>query len=116
MNFPDHRIRNTRGEMLANQFIELCFRVHTTALVVPDFGSVKFLLSISSMNQVNSVIDVLSRQISIRKKSFIFKSCFHNRIKGHNTSTIVIKCILSRSLGIVISLLNRSVPLLAIYC
>ncbi len=42
--------------MIANMFIELCFRVkddhilHTTALVVPDFGSVKFLLSISNMN------------------------------------------------------------------
>ncbi len=60
--------------MLANKFIELCFRVkddyilYTTALVVSEFGSVKFLLSISSMNQLNSMIDVLSRQISICKK------------------------------------------------
>ncbi len=60
--------------MLANKFIELCFKVkddyilYTTALVVSEFGSVKFLLSISSMNQLNSMIDVLSRQISICKK------------------------------------------------
>ncbi len=50
--------------MIANKFIELCFRVkddyilHTTALMVPDFGSVKFLLSFSSMNQLNSMVDV----------------------------------------------------------
>ncbi len=56
MNCPEHRIRNTSREMKANKFIELCFRVkddyilHTTALVVPDFGSAQFLLSISSMN------------------------------------------------------------------
>ncbi len=63
-NCPEYRIRNTSGEMVANKFIEFCFRVkdnyilHTTALLVPDFGSVKFLLSISSMNQLNSVVDV----------------------------------------------------------
>ncbi len=57
--------------MIANKFIELCFRVkdayilHTTALVVPDFGSITFLLSISTMNQLNSVVDVSSRKISI---------------------------------------------------
>ncbi len=67
--------------MLANKFIELCFRLnmtilHTTALVVPDFGSVKFLLSISSMNQLNSMIDVSSRQISIRKKIIYFQKLF----------------------------------------
>ncbi len=27
MNSPDHRLRNTSGEMLANKFIELSFRV-----------------------------------------------------------------------------------------
>ncbi len=60
--------------MKTYKFKELCFRVkddyilHTTALVIPDFGSVQFLLSISSMRQLNSVIDVNSRQISIRKK------------------------------------------------
>ncbi len=71
MNCPEHRIRNTSGEMKANKFIELCFRVkddyilHTTALVVPDFSSVQFLLSISSMKQLNKVIDVNSRHITI---------------------------------------------------
>ncbi len=49
--------------MFANKFIELCFRVkdeyilHTTTLLVPDYGLVKFLLSISSINQPNSMID-----------------------------------------------------------
>ncbi len=87
----EHRKRNTSGEMLAVKFIELCFRqnddyiLHTTALVIHDFDSVQFLLSIYSMNQLNSVIDVNSRQILIRKKSFVFKTCFHSRIKAHDT-------------------------------
>ncbi len=104
MNCPEHRIRNTSREMLANKFNELCFRLkddyilHTTALVVPDFGSVQFLLSISSMNQLNSVIHVYSRQISIRKKSFVFKTCFHSRIQAHNTLTIGVKCMLRKAL------------------
>ncbi len=90
---PDYTIRNTTGEINANKFIELCFRVkddfipNTTALVIPDFGSVKFLLSISSMNHLNIVIDVPSRQITIRKKSFVFKTSFHKRVKAHNTMT-----------------------------
>ncbi len=40
----------------------------------------------------------MCRQISIRKKSFVFKSCFHNRIKAHDTMTIGIKCILPKEL------------------
>ncbi len=104
LDCPDYTIRNTTGEINANKFIELCFRVKddfiltTTALVVPDFGSVKFLLSISSMNHINSVIDVSARQISIRKKSFVFKTSFHNRVKAHNTMTIGIKCSLPKQL------------------
>ncbi len=74
LDCPDYTVKNTTSELNANKFIELCFRVkddfilHTTALVVPDFGSVKFLLSISSMNHLNSVIDVSSRQILNCKK------------------------------------------------
>ncbi len=104
MNCPEHRITNTSGEMKANKFIELCFRVkddyilHTTALVVPDFGLVQFLLSISSMKQLNSVIDVNLTQITIRKKSFLFKTCFHNRIKAHDKFTIGVKCMLPKAL------------------
>ncbi len=104
LDCPDYTIRNTTGEINANKFIELCFRVKddfiltTTTLVVPDFGSVKFLLSISSMNHLNSVIHVSARQISICKKSFVFKTSFHNRVKAHNTMTIGIKCSLPKQL------------------
>ncbi len=97
-------IRNTTSEINANKSIELCLRVkddfilNTTALVIPDFGSVKFLLSISSMNHLNSVIDVSLRQISIRKRLFVFKSSFHNRVKAHDTMTIGIKCSLLKQL------------------
>ncbi len=78
LDCPDYTIRNTTGEINTNKFIELCFRVKydfiltPTTFVVPDFGSVKFLLSISSMNHQNSVIDVSAKQISIRKTSFVF--------------------------------------------
>ncbi len=68
-------------------------------LVVPDFGLVKFVLSISSMNHLNSVIDVSGRQISICKKSFVFKTSFYNRVKAHNTMTIGIKCSLPKQLS-----------------
>ncbi len=104
LDFPDYTITNTTSEINANKFIELCFRVKddfiltTTALVLPDFCSVIFLLSISSINHLNSVIDVSVRQISIRKKSFVFKTSFHNRVKAHNTITIGIKCSLSEQL------------------
>ncbi len=104
LNCLDYTIRNITGEINANQFIELCFRVKndfiltTTALVVPDLGSVKFLLSISTMNHLNNVIDVSARQILIRKKSFVFKTSFHNMVKVHNTKIIGIKCSLPKQL------------------
>ncbi len=104
LDFPDYTITNTTGEINANKFIELCFRVKddfiltTTALVVPHFGSVKFMLSISSMNHLNSVIDLSSRQISIHKKIFVFKTSFRNKVKAHNTMTIGIKCSLPKQL------------------
>ncbi len=102
LDCPDYTIRNTTGEINENKFIELCFRVkddftlHTTALVVPDFGSMKFLLSISSMNHLNSVIDLSSKPISICKKSLVFKTSYHNRVNAHNTMTIGIKCSLPK--------------------
>ncbi len=66
--------------------------------MVPDFGSVKFLLSISSMDYLNSVIDISARQISILRKSFVFKSSFHNRVKAHDTIIIAIKSMLPKQL------------------
>ncbi len=104
LDCPDYMIRNTTSEINVNKFIELCFRVkddfilNTTALVVPDFSSVKFLFSISSVSLLKSVIDVSSRQISIRKKSFVFKTSFHNRVKAQDTMTIGIKCSLPKQL------------------
>ncbi len=100
LDCPNYTIKNTTGEINANKFIELCFRfkddfiLNTTAFVVPDFGLVKFLLGISSMNHLNSVIDVSS----ICKKSFVFKTSFHNRVKAHDTMTIGITCSLPKQL------------------
>ncbi len=50
------------------------------------------------MNNLNSVIDVSSKQISICKKLFVFKTSFHNRVKVHYTMTIGIKCSLPKQL------------------
>ncbi len=108
-------------EINAKMFIELCFRVKdyfiltTTSLVVPDFGSVKFLLSISSMNHLNSVMDVSAKQISICKKSFVFKTSCHNRVKAHDTMTIGIKCSLQNNLGMAILLQNHLVHFSTIF-
>ncbi len=104
MNCPEHRIGNASREMNANKLIELCFKVkdeyipQTTALVLPNCGSVQFLLGISSMSQLNSVIDVNSRHITIWKKSFIFKTCYHNKIKPRDTLNIRVKCMLPKAL------------------
>ncbi len=104
LDCPAYTIHNTTGEMKANKFIELCFRVkddyilHTTALVVPDFGTVKLLLSVCSMNNLNSVIDVSSRNISIRKKSFVFKSSFYCKVRANDSKTMSIKCSLPKEL------------------
>ncbi len=87
LDCPDYTIRNTTGEIKANKLIELCFKVkddyilHTTALVVPDFSSVKFLLSISNMDHLNSVIYVSSRQISIRKSHLCSKCAFTTELR-----------------------------------
>ncbi len=98
----DYTIRNTTSEINPNKVIELCFRddfiLTKSALVVPNFGSVNFLLSISSMNHLNSVIDVSTRQISIRKRSFVFKTSIHNSVKEHDTMTIGFKCSLPKHL------------------
>ncbi len=48
------------------------------------------------MNHMNSVIDVSKREISICKKSFVFKTFFHNMVKAHDTMTIDIKCSLPK--------------------
>ncbi len=103
LDCPDYTIRNTTGEINANMLnyvsrVKDDFILTTTASVVPDFGSVKFLLSISSISHLYSVIDVSARQISIRKKSFVFKTSFHNRVKTHDTMTIGIKCSLPKQL------------------
>ncbi len=47
---------------------------------------------------MNSVIDVSSRQISVRKKSFVFKSSFHCKVRANDSRTISIKCSLPKEL------------------
>ncbi len=76
MECGTQRMQNTTGETTASKFIELSFIVKDgyilsiTALIVPDFGSVKFISSTTSMIQLNSVIDIASQRVNIRKKTY----------------------------------------------
>lgn len=50
------------------------------------------------MKHLNSVIDITSQKISIRKKSFVFKTSYYCRVKAHASTVIHIKCSLPKSL------------------
>ncbi len=75
-------IQNTSNSIVSDCFIEVCFKInedlvlHTTALVVPDFSNIKFLLSTKSMSELQTRIDLASKKIVMKKKSFIFKITF----------------------------------------
>ncbi len=98
MECGTHIIQNKTGQTTASNFIELCFKVKddyilsTTALIVPDFESVKFILSTTIMIQLNSVIDITSQKVNIRKNSFVFKTTHHCKIKANDSAILGIKC------------------------
>ncbi len=98
MECGTHKIQNTTGIMNASKVIEICLKVKddfilsTTTLIVSDFGSVKFILSTTSMIQLNSIIDISSQEINIRKKSFAFRTNQHCKIKANDSTVIGIKC------------------------
>jgi hypothetical protein len=101
---PKHRIVNTNAHIETDKFIEVCFKVkdnyimQTTALIVPDFGNVKFILSSGSMTQLKSIIDMSDLKISVHKKSFLFKTFTHINIKAHDSITLPVKCSLPKHL------------------
>ncbi len=81
-------IQNTSNAIVTDKFIEVCFKInddlilHTIALVVPHFGNVKFLLSTKSMSELQTRIDIASKRIIMKKKSFIFKNEYFFKIKN----------------------------------
>jgi hypothetical protein len=93
-------IINTSTTIQANRFIELCFKVNedyilnTTALIVPDFGVTKFILSTRSMAHLQGVLDFAKNRITIRKSSFAFHTMKHCKIKPHDTLIVPIRCFL----------------------
>ncbi len=104
LDCPDHAIWNTTSEIKANKFIELCFRVndnyilHTTALVVSDLWFSKVLakyIQHKSLEQCDRC--VLKTNINLQKVICV-QTCFHNRVKAHDTMTIGIKCTLPKEL------------------
>jgi len=78
-------------------FLEIQFKIkegymlRTTALVVPDFGNVDFILSTKTMEKLGSVIDLEEKKIKIRKKSFVFKSCNMIHLKPGSVAIINVK-------------------------
>ncbi len=104
MECGTHKIQNTTGIMNASKCIEICFKVKddfilsTTALIVPDCGSVKFILSTTSMIQLNSIINISSQKISIRKKSFVFRTNHHCKVKANDSTVFGIKCAFPKKL------------------
>ncbi len=79
---PQVIIQNTSTAIVSDKFIEVCFKInenlilHAIALVVQNFGNVKFLLSTKSMFELNTQIDIASKRIIMKKKSFIFKNTY----------------------------------------
>ncbi len=67
-------------------------------MIVPDFGSVKFILRTTSKIQLNSVIDITSEKVNIIKYSFVFKTNQHCKIKANDSAIISIKCAFLKSL------------------
>jgi hypothetical protein len=101
---PKHRIFNTNSHIETDRFIEICFKVkkdyimQTTALLVPDFGNVKFILSSGSMTQLQSILDMSELKISIHKRSFLFRTFSHIKIKAHDSVTLPVRCSLPKHL------------------
>ncbi len=89
-------IRNTSTSVVADSFIEVCFKINdnlvlrTTALIVPDFGNVKFLLSTKSMSELQTRIDIASKKIIMKKNSFIFILTYFLKLKPNESKTIQI--------------------------
>ncbi len=69
-----HNIQNTAGTMKASKFTEICFRVKD------DF------------------IDITTQKVNIRKKSFVFRTNQHCKIKANDSAVIGIKCSFPKSL------------------
>ncbi len=67
-------------------------------MIGPGFGSVKFILSTTSITQLKSVINIASQRVNISKKSFIFKRTHYCKIKANDSAIISIKCALPNSL------------------
>ncbi len=97
-------IRNTSTSVMAESFIEVFFKIndnlvlHTTSLIVPDFGNVKFLMSTGSMSELQTVFYVASKKIIMKKKSFIFQLTYYLKLKPNESKIIQIKCALPRAL------------------
>ncbi len=78
----------------------MCFNIndnlvlHSTVLVVPDFGNVKFLLSTNSMSELQTRIDITSKKIIMKKKCLIFKLTYFLKLKPNKSKTIQIESVL----------------------
>ena len=98
------KIFNTSSPIETDRFLEICFKVkgdyimQTTALLVPDFGNCKFILSSGSMTQLKSVINMSELKITVHKKSFLFRTFTHVKLKAHSSIVLPVKCSLPKHL------------------
>jgi hypothetical protein len=103
-NCPKQKIFNTSSPIETDRFIEICFKIkddyimQTTALIVPDFGNVKFILSSGSMTQLKSIINMSDLKITVHKKSFLFRTFTHVKLKAHSSIVLPVKCSLPKHL------------------
>lgn len=102
---PDYTISNASSTPVkADTFIEFCLKLkeghylQSTALVVPDFGNVKLIISNVTMSKMETVIDVASCKLKIRKKSFVFKTTHEIKIKPQEAQVFSVKSTLPRPL------------------
>ncbi len=101
---PKITINNTSGNVFCDSFIEICFRLSsetvlfTTALLIKDFGSVKFLLSTNSMSKLDSILDLKDNVIKFRRKEFALRSLHFVKLQPNESKTITVKSRLPGSL------------------
>ena len=94
---PPMTITNTTGAHKHDRFIEVCFRLDednilfTTALIIPDFGSVKFILSKNSMTQLEGKINLKSDVAKFHKKEFALRTLHQVTLKPNSSRSITVR-------------------------
>ena len=104
LHCPGMTVNNTTGSRKHDRFLELCFKLpdhqvlFTTALIIPDFGTVKFLLSKNSMSCLEGLMDLRTDTIRFHKKEFALRSNNKIYLKPNSSRTITVRSKLPSSI------------------